>query len=164
MKKIIIAVSVILTVTVLMFAFSNNTKARDIRYISVKSAPLKEGPRNFSKTIATLNENEKVEVLEKVETWLLVISEDDMEGYIQSSVVSTSTVKSGSGDNYAMGDSATAGARGFSSEVEAKYKNKKDFDYKSVDVAEKLTKEYPKNPEIKFAEFRKSGKLGEYID
>ncbi len=156
--------SIVFAVVVLMFAFGNNTKAGDIRYISVKSAPLKEEPKNFSKTLETLEELDEVEVLEKVGTWLLVITESSMEGYIQESVVSVEIVSSDVSDELATGDSSTAGARGFNSEVEAEYKDKEDFDFESVDRAEKLTEKFPKNPDVRFAEFRRAGKLGEYAE
>jgi hypothetical protein len=163
MKKIIAIFSIILLVTIFMFAIKFSTKADDIREISVEQASLKEEPRNFSKTIHTLKLYDKVQILEQLDTWLLVVSLDtDIEGYIQESVVSTDAVGTDVSDDLATGESSTAGARGFSSEVEAEYKDKSTFDYDSVDIAEKLTDPYSKNPEANFSKFREAGKLGEY--
>jgi hypothetical protein len=167
MKKIIIiALSIVLLVG-LFFVFNRtNTTADDVREISVEQASLKEEPRNFSATLATLELYDKVQVLEELETWLYVVTldEDEFEGYIQESVVSSEDVGTDTSEDLASGESSTAGARGFSKEIEDDYKEETEYDYDAVDTAEAMTDDYVENPEENFKDFREEGNLGEFQD
>jgi hypothetical protein len=167
MKKIIIIVLSIVLLVGLFFVFNRtNTTADDVREISVEQASLKEEPRNFSATLATLELYDKVQVLEELETWLYVVTldEDEFEGYIQESVVSSEDVGTDTSEDLASGESSTAGARGFSKEIEDDYKEETEYDYDAVDTAEAMTDDYVKNPEEDFKDFREEGDLGEFQD
>lgn len=167
MKKSIITISLML-LTVFLFLFVSglilSDEKDDIREVSVEKAYLKEQPKNFSKTLKILELFDKVDVLDKDGTWLHVetADSDKLEGYIQESVVSTEELTSDVSDSVSYGQSATAGARGFNEETEDSYKDKNpQYDYESVDRAEKMTDAYS-NPFESFAEFREEGSLGEY--
>lgn len=137
--------------------------AQNFVLISVESAPMKEKPKNFSKTIKVLSLNDKIEVIEDMDNWLFAAADDGSEGYVQSSLIDNSGISLGTGDDIAQGDASTAGARGFNEDVENEYKkNNTTFNYDAVDDAEKLTDKYAKEHETLFEEFRKNGELGEY--
>lgn len=163
-KTIIIIMSVVLLVGFFFIISRTNTTADDVREVTVENASLKEEPRNFSSTLTSLGVGDKVQVLEELDTWLFVITLDDeeYEGYIQESVVSADSVGTETSGDLASGESSTAGARGFSKEIEDDYKEETEFDYEAVDTAEYMTDEYVKNPEEKFKDFRRDGSLGEY--
>lgn len=161
-KKILVNSSII--VIVLLLLIGGIIIAQDIRMISVESVYLKEKPQNFSKTLTTLQLHDKIEVLEELDTWLMVVTTDEeqMEGYIQTSAVSTEGIGSDTSDDISQGDAATAGARGFNEDIENEYKKDATYDYDAVDKAEKITDAYAKDPESLFRSFRKEGNLGEF--
>ncbi len=162
MKRNILLIS-IATLVLLVF-IGGVIIAQTVLITTVEDAPLKKEPKNFSKTLKTLKLNEKIEIIDDVsDSWYFAKTTDKTEGYIQKSIVGEPGVSTGTSDSSGQGESSTAGARGFTQEVEDGYKTTApDFNYNAVDKAEQMTNSYVQNPEQNFANFRQIGKLGEY--
>lgn len=162
MKKRII-ISLLVSIILILTIFAGFVLANDIRVISVEKAYLKEKPQNFSNTVATLEANDAVEILEELDNWFYVETVDEgYIGYIQTSAVSTEVVSADVNDSTVVGEGATAGARGFNEDTEEEFKDTSDYDFDAVDRAESLTEEFVKDPMKDFMKFREEGSLGEY--
>lgn len=123
-----------------------------------KEAAIRKAPRTYSPRVAVVKEGEKVTVLERVPPWIRVRS-GASEGWLnESSVTDEDVVLSTS--QTARGVRVTeqsAAGRGFTPEVEAKYRKENpslSAAFRQVDDIEKR-----KFPEEKIVEFILAGRL-----
>ena len=136
MKKIVCICFAIFTFAIL---FAAPPVKGDTVYVSVRKAEIKEGTGNFDKVIKTLNYGDKLSVLGANAKWVLVTFDDTKkEGWIPLSSVTTKKIvaSSSKGKVSASASEIALAGKGFSEEVETKYKSNSKLDYSAIDRLE----------------------------
>lgn len=149
--------------------------------VSVEKTLVKEKPKNFCKTVATVEMNDELVVWDIVGNWYLVELENGTEGWvIKDSVNTYVSLSSETSEVVTHGNNTTAGSIGSADPSEGVYtlesiagidellyERYKDSisneNYAVIDRIDDLTSTYQENPYEEFNNFRKEGELGEYI-
>lgn len=136
MKKI---VSICIALLSFGMLFAAAPVKGDTVYVAVRKAEIKEGTGNFDKVIKTLNYGDKLSVLGANTKWVLVSFDDSKkEGWIPLASVTTKKIVASANKgkvNASASEIALAG-KGFSEEVETKYKTTSKLDYSAIDRLE----------------------------
>jgi hypothetical protein len=117
-------------------------KSGDVITVQVMSAKLMKAPKMIGPSTATIGRGTQLTVAAAQRDWYQVATSDGKKGWIhRSSVVEkkvTLSSKPGGGAGGATEDEVGLAGRGFSKEVEDKYKSKHpDMDFSHVDNIEK---------------------------
>ncbi|MDR1955951.1 MAG: SH3 domain-containing protein [Treponema sp.] len=122
---------------ILVIGFSAAQSPGGTRYVAVKTASLKASAGLLAAEQGTLVYGEPVTVLQDQGKWLEVQAvQSQLRGWIAaSSVTSKRIISSGSRTSASAQELALAG-KGFSEELEARYRQDDGFDYDRVDAME----------------------------
>jgi uncharacterized protein YgiM (DUF1202 family) len=128
--------------------------------VQTLTAKLMKTPSFISQTAAKLVRGEQLKFEEAQRDWYRASTEKGVSGWINKSAVVEKAValstKPGGGSGGATADEVALAGRGFSKDVEEKYKSEhKDLDFSHVDHIEKL--EVPSEELVKFVA---DGKIG----
>jgi uncharacterized protein YgiM (DUF1202 family) len=112
-------------------------KRGDTMYVAVQSVPVKTSTGFFAKTAGTLSYGSQVTVIAVSGKWIQVNANRPLNGWISAAAVTSKRIIAGSGQAASSKELAMAG-KGFSEEVERKYRTEKNLNYDAVDDVEQV--------------------------
>ena len=129
--------------------------------VQVESGQLRETPSVFGKIITSIPYGERIQVIKKKSPWMQVQTTEGVSGWVHESMLTKKKIKMVAGaedvSRAASGEELAMAGKGFSSKVEADFKDKnKEIDFRPIDKMEAI-----KIEDEEILTFLKEGGLGQ---